>query len=70
MMKMIEKDDLTLLLPEIVKALRRQSNELKEKVQALPDQDLKQAVRSVHIGVFGPKLEKLPGSDKLGFFGN
>ncbi|CAI2384081.1 unnamed protein product [Moneuplotes crassus] len=70
MMKMIEKDDLTMLLPEIVKALRRQPNELKDKVQALPDQDLKQAIRSILISVFGPKLQKLPGSDKLGFFGN
>lgn len=68
MMKMLEKDDLTMLLPEIVQALRREPNDLKEKVQALTDQDLKTVLRSNLIAVFGPKLKKLPGSDKLGFF--
>lgn len=59
MMKMGEKDDLVMLLPEIVLAFRKEPNELRSKVQDLPDGDAKRLVRSVLIEVFGPKLNKL-----------
>ena len=57
-----------MLLPEIVQALRRETNDLKKKVQDFTNQDLKTVLRKNLIAVFGPKLKKLPGSDKLGFF--
>lgn len=60
MMKMGEKDDLMMLLPEIVLAIRREPNELKSKVQDLQDGDTKRVIRSMLIEVFGPKLDKLP----------
>jgi len=60
MMKMGEKDDLMMLLPEIILALKRQPNELKGKVQELTDSDTKRVVKGILIETFGPKLDKLP----------
>lgn len=60
MMKMGEKDELMMLLPEIVLALRREPNELKARVQDLSDQEIRKLMRSTLIEVFGPKLSKLP----------
>lgn len=60
MMKMGEKDELMMLLPEIVLALRREPNELKARVQDLSDQEIRKLMRGTLIEVFGPKLSKLP----------
>lgn len=60
MMKMGEKDDLIMLLPEIVLALRREPNELKSRIQELTDADARREVRGALIEIFGPQLSKLP----------
>ena len=47
MMKMCEKDDLIIIIPEIALALKRLPNELKSKVQELPEGDTKRYVKSI-----------------------
>ena len=51
MMKMNEKDNLIMLLPEIVCALRKQPNDLNDKILELQDQDLKKIMRN-NLAIF------------------
>jgi chaperonin cofactor prefoldin len=59
MMKMNDKDELIMLLPEIIKALKRQPNDLRNRVQELSDNEVRRDIRAHLIEIFGPKLNKL-----------